>query len=225
MPISYVKRVHQSNPSAATTFNLAITSSPSAGNLVVLHSRGGGGTYVSSVSDSKGNSWTIDQGTGNSTTNATITIASSILTSTLTTSDTITVVYNTGSQANRTMAVHEFSGVDPINKFDNTSNVTTTNATAVTSAPAGPTSALQRNGSLIFAAIGTGVGNTYTPSSGYTAINTTLGTSFTGAAYQIATDQTAKSITWTLANSAVYSAAIVVYRPAISTNLLLLGVG
>jgi hypothetical protein len=225
MAIEYIKRVLQSTPAAGTgTYALAVTSSPTAGNLVVLYGRGGGGTVFSSVSDSKGNTWTIDHGTGNSTTNATVSIASSLLTSTLTTSDTITVVYTGAATANRTMVAHEFSGVHPTSKIDVVSTISTANATAVTTATAGPTPTLTTNGSLVFAAIGTSASNTYTPSVGYTAANATVA-SFSGGAYQIATDQTAKSITWTWGTLAAYGAGIVVYRPAVSSNLLLLGVG
>jgi len=109
--ISYVKQVHQSTPTSATTFNLAVTNSPSAGNLIILHGRGGGGSIITGVTDTKGNSWNIDvAGTGS---NATINIASCLLTSTLTTSDTISVTYNAAA-GSRTMAVYEFSGIDLI---------------------------------------------------------------------------------------------------------------
>ena len=223
MAISYIKQVHQSTPAAGTgTYTLAVTNSPSAGNLVVLHGRGGGGTVFSSVSDSKGNTWTIDHGTGNSGTAATISIASSVLTSTLTTSDTITVVYTGTAATSRTMAAYEFSGIDPISKLDVVSTIASGTGTSATTTA---TSSLNRNGSLVFAAVATNSGNTYTPSSGYTAINTTLATAFSGAAYQISTDQTGKSITFTWTTSGTYGAGIVVYKPKLPSNLLLLGVG
>src|ERR1035437_2627287 len=136
--ITYVQEVAVLPTSGASPITFSPASNTTKGNhLILLASDTGSGIVVSSVTDTKGNTWQVDSTQAN-TSVASISIASVYLTTALTTSDTITVTLS-GAGTFRGGLLEEYSGIATTSWNDvNASNTgadstsMTTGATAAT---------------------------------------------------------------------------------------------
>jgi hypothetical protein len=137
MPATFVKRV-ASTVIAASNLNqvvpLAAATSIPVGHTLIVAMRTSGGAGVSSISDSKGNTYTVDQSSASATTRAHIgSVPVSVPLIGL--GDTITVHLSLAAQLS--CAVYEYSGLLIPTAADQ--GATGGNATAATSGSAGPT--------------------------------------------------------------------------------------
>lgn len=221
--ISWVQRIanNASGVSATSvTITLAAGISTTAGNTLILHSRGSGGATVSAVSDGK-NTWVSDLIVG---TTATLSIWRCFLKNPLVAGDQIQITYSASST--RALAIHEFTGISNVLSVDKTASNHGGSGTAL-SASVGPTGSLVVPSQLIFTAVATNQNTTYTVPSGYSPLDTGLTTQRTTyAAYLLDANKTAKSVTWNWGASGTWSLGIVTYEPFSSGGVnLLSGVG
>ena len=225
MAISFIQRVGTVGSNATVssiTITIGASITTAIGNTLVLNCRGGGNNLLTSVSDSKGNTWVVDlTAAPNSAT--VLGIASCYLTSQLVTGDTITATFAAAS-AGKGVAVHEFSGIAGTSRKD--VSVVAGGSTNTTGS-VGPTSTLNYSNELVYTAVSVnGSQASWTQPAGYSQISAALGSfNYTSAAYLIDADKTAKSVTWSWPSTGIWVMGIVTYRPSISTNFLLLGVG
>lgn len=200
----------------ATTYTSnALGSNIPVGSTLIVIVRTGGGQSVTSISDTKSNTWGSADAQTASPTASNLAVYSTNVTVALASTDTITVTY--GSSSNCTMTVLVVTGIIAATsrRLDQANWSYTTNA--VLQFPASgsiATSALSNVGELVIAAIGVSITqpSAISASSGYTAL---VNTGFSGCWHKSAgTSLAAQSVsfTWTSA-SANAAAAIVTYRP------------
>lgn len=165
------------NPISATSIVANLSHSAPVGDTILLAILGGGGKTISSVVDSQGNTWTVDQSLVNGTVE-TAAIARCNVTAALGTTDTITITFS------GTNAFHMANG----DLYAGTllPDVGATCTPATTTAPTtAATAATGHSVETVFAAAAIGGGKTrptFTPGSGYatrqnnTAVNNTSNT-------------------------------------------------
>jgi hypothetical protein len=210
MAIALVRQVGQNhNTTTNTTVAVTLSVTPAAGNTLIGYMRGGSNFALSSISDTKGNTWTIDAVTAS--TNTTAAVYSCQPTTPLVSGDVVTFTL-AGSAASKTASIYEFSGVLNPSPVDQTAiaNSGTTNTTG----SAGPTATLTGSNDLVFTGCATSTSNTSTyNASGYTMINTSLGTAFAGGAYKILSGSTAaQSVTYTWTTTGNWAVALATYK-------------
>jgi len=110
----FVQHVGQANSGTATSLNVGISSAPTTGHHLIIGVRGGGGSVVSSVSDTQGNTYQVDVAPASS--GATASIVSCHITNPLTTADTITITMSGSS--NIWATVNEYQGLASSGWFD-----------------------------------------------------------------------------------------------------------
>ena len=212
--IKYLGKVGEVYVATAASVTIAVPVSQAvpAGTTVLLYARGGGGNTqaMTSVSDSKGNTYVRDVFTNQSAASTMVAIFSGFITTALTTSDTITVTYLT-TGTNRSIGAFNFSGIDPSstsrladsgNDFDSGVGLTTRALT----------STFANRGDLVFGAVGTS--NTYTGGNAYsfivslgnaygTAINLGTTSAYAGGTFYISPNAGNRIIaaTWLGSNS------------------------
>lgn len=121
---------------SGTTHTIPVLTATTAGNFLILglrYSSVTSGVTISSVTDSKSNTWTVDK-TSSNTDYVHCAIASARLTTALTTSDTIVVAFSADSGAY--VAAYEFSGITVSSPADKNAQG---NGHTVTSVTAGAT--------------------------------------------------------------------------------------
>lgn len=166
MTIAFVKEVGNAaaNPVSATPA-LTISSAPAAGDLVIVAVAWNSlTTTLSSISDGKGNTWSVDQQVPSGSASISCGIGSTLQdVGTLTTSDTITLHFS--ASVNWLAAViHEFSGCT-----DTVDQAASGSATGI-SRSAGTTATTTNANDLVYAAFGIGIlESSFTAGSGYTA--------------------------------------------------------
>lgn len=197
-PPAFVQKVGEAFTDITNVASL--TFAPSAptrtGNGLLAFIKFGGGSFISSVTDTKGNTWTAEGQAG--TTGPTISVFRCLNHTGLTTGDTIT--FNTpGGQGNWGGVVVEVSGVNARDEWasnlgSSTSTLTVNQSTTTTVA-----------NEIAFAAFGEGgsppASSTYTPSTGWTQVPTTNAAATLGLAYRILTATGTQSVTWTASNA------------------------
>ena len=183
MAIAYVAQ-QGSRAGGSSGSTSTITFNPSqnlgAGNMLLVAAIGGGVT-VSSVTDTKGNTYHLDQ-SGTNGSGTTIYLYSTVQNAgTLTTTDTVTVTYS-GATTHYGVASIEFSGISANSRLDqvNTALGSATNRTA------GSLTTTSAN-ELIVAVYGVDGNNdtTFTPGAGYTSLMTVQGFPLLEGEYQI----------------------------------------
>ena len=215
MAIAFVQETgHGTYSSPGLTAAVTVTNAPGAGNLLILSGMSGGNT-ITSVTDSKGNTWRVDKTGGNSTVGVP-SVASTVQdVGTLTGTDTITIHWQASISGTAAAAVHEFSGAT--NTVDQTAS--NLNATAGTARDAGTTAATTNANDLVWAAwaikaketsLAAGTGYT-TPTTAFYASGTTASIEFE---YQIVSATGAQHPTATAGKSAAYGGVTVVYKAA-----------
>lgn len=185
----------------AVTTGLATTQ----GNTLILVIRNLSSGNVTSVADSKGNTYSVNVKTTAGTTN--IAIASARLATALTASDTVTVTSTTNFNAQ----AYEFSG---ISVFDKSVSAT---GSAITSLASGSTATLSNANELVVTGVGNSTGETYTPPAGYTEELPPTTTAI-DMAFKNVTATTAVSATWSWNNSAAGAVAIATFVNNLAIN-------
>lgn len=215
--IAYVQEVgHLITNNPGASMSVPVTNAPGAGNLLVLAVSfyDAAGTTTITVSDSKGNTWSVDE-TADFTGYGVVSIVSTVQdVGKLTTSDTITVTFSASVSHNANGVCHEFSGAT--NTVDQTAAGPTGGSHA---RDAGTTAATTNADDLVYAAwwvyaaeTGFTAGTGYTaPSPGYYAGGTNASIEFE---YQIVSATGAYNPTGTGGNATNNVGATAVYKAA-----------
>lgn len=210
MPL--VGEIGKANPGgSSTTLVVTVATAPGAGNFLVL--RGSGSVSVTSVTDTKGNTWTIDKAAG--ATPLPFLASTKQDVGTLTTSDTITVTYSSASN-NRSAIIDEFSGVmaSPLDQ-------TQTAAGAGTSRTAGTTAATTQANELVVGCFVIGSAETsFTPGAGYSSFTTPFLGGLSGE-YKIVAATGTQNPTATGGVSATSRGVVATYKLASGQNVTL----
>lgn len=211
MAVAFVKRICSATDTASTNPKpLTVSGNTTAGNTVILVAKGSGGIRVNSVSDSRGNTWQVDEVSTN-TTNARVSVASAVLTTALLTGDTVTVTYSAGNSAG--MAVYEYSGLATVSYVDGTP--TQGNATTGTSLSVSITTANAND--LVFTAVACGTSETVTGPTGFT-VRDSGQTGNASGCVQAAEDVVAATGTyaanWSWTTTTANAVAVVAYKAA-----------
>jgi hypothetical protein len=133
--ISYVGEVCKGTGSTAS-FSTTVATAPGAGNLIVgrIGFRAASTASMTSVTDSKGNTWTLDAKINNSSGHAYV-VSTIQNAGTLTTSDTITVHFSTAPSNGAAVIFDQFSGMtNTVDQTASASATTTTRSAGTTSA-------------------------------------------------------------------------------------------
>ncbi len=218
MADAYVQRIASANGSSSGgTYSFSVATAPSAGNTIILAVRTGASVAVSSVTDSKSNTWAVDIGSTGSTGRTTF-CSTQQDGGKLTTSDTITVHVSAGTSP--VVAAYEVSGITTGTRFDQSAVLNSTGQ--VTSATVGPTGTTAQADEFVITCVGANKGETSaSPSSGWTTIDSgqiSAGGAALQVAYQLAEATGTFSCTWTVsALSANLSAAIATYKARVGS--------
>lgn len=205
-----------SSTTAAFTFSQAVP----VGSTVIVYTRSGSGStgLPTSVTDSQGNSYSVDVSSASTTTNATI--ISGYISKALTTSDTLTVTYGTAI-SNKTLGAWAFSGVAPSSRLEASGSGALASNTLT---PASLSTSAALRGNLIVACCATSVsevsGNAYIFTSSQlgdfgTNINTSLATALAGGAFYIGGNTyAARNLSVAYGSTANYGLAWAGYKAA-----------
>lgn len=195
---------------ADATSATAVTAYPvenaaAAGNTIIVAVTTGTSTNLTSITDSAGNTYSVDRKTTASTRN--VAIAHAYLDAALTTSDTITVTIS-GTAASAMVAI-EHSNIRKTSPVD---KVNSAAGTSVTTLATGTTGTLADADELVVTAIGINLGSGgFTAPTGY-AEHLPAGVSgILDIADLLVTATTAQNPSWSWVNSATGNAAVVTY--------------
>jgi hypothetical protein len=209
-PPQSVQNVGSAAPgSAVTSFTIPITNLPSVGHTLLLAVATDGTPVVSSVSDPRSNTWTVDV-TNTTYTGAAISIVRATVTNAYQSNDNLTVTLS-GSTAGAGYAqIQEFTAL-PSSPVDNTaSNYSTT---AVTALDAGTTATTTEAIELVVAAWSiSGATGGFTPGGGYTVIGGGGGTRYLEWTYLVTSSTGAQHPTATIGTGRAFSGAVVAYK-------------
>ena len=204
-----------SSGSAVNTV-VPILSNVPTGDYLIATFRTGAGIVPSSITDTKGNTWTLAvNSTSGTATNSWV--YSCFVTSALTTADTVTLAHS--AVANRMGLILQFSGLQSLSTDQTNSNFTSTGtSTFGTNA----TPVLNASSELVIISLATNVAVTAIAATGFTVFSQSVG----AIGYKIlSNNNTAQSGTWTwTTNSDNTGATISTYKPA-QRAMTLLGVG
>jgi len=174
MAIAFVKEalnnITIANP--GPTANVSVTNAPGAGNLLILSmGMNQSAISLSSVTDSRGNTWTVDQQQTNSNTTLDVAVASTLQNvAALQAADTITLHFSVALTGQAAVTVHEFSGCSKT--IDQAVQQATAGSTG-TARDAGTTAATTSANDLVWAALAVVGGETsFTPGAGYSTPTT-----------------------------------------------------
>lgn len=208
-PAAVVQKVGEAFTDITNTASLSFApAATTTGNTLFAFIKFGGGAFMSSVTDTKGNTWVIDGEFGAA--GPTVTVFRCSNHTGLTAGDTITFTAP-GGQGDWGGVVLEVSGLTTAGA-DKSASATGSGVNTLTANQGTATAAA----GLAFAMFGEGgsppSGSTYTPSTGWTAVPTTNAARTLGLAYQTTAAASTQSVTWTASNSLNCVAAIETYR-------------
>jgi len=167
--ISLVRQLTANTSSSATTlvYTVVSGSEPVAGNLLVLSAVTSGSRTISSIVDSRSNTYaTADLAAFG--TSCTGFVAYSMLTTSLQVGDTITITWS--STANSAVNISEWSGIATSSPLDQHTNNNSIGTNSVSTFSVGPTGTTAQADELVIAAFGYVGSNSGTAGSGYTLL-------------------------------------------------------
>lgn len=202
MSVAEIQRVASAAQTTnATAWVVTVAATTTVGHRVILAVESTGGRAVASITDSRGNTWTVDQVSTN-TTNVRCSVASSPLATALLSGDTITVTM-TGSCQGR-VGGWEYSGIAAAAASVETSGTIGTSTGLSITAPAP---------GLVFSAIAVGLTETFTIPAGFTERNASQqsGGNSVDTAERIVSTGGTVAAGWSWATSAAFAEVIVTY--------------
>jgi hypothetical protein len=194
---------------AATTLVTPVTTAASAGNTVIGVIKTSSSFTVTSVTDTAGNTWTVDQVSTNTASQGNI--VRSRLTVNLTTSDSITA--NFASHTGQFSIFVEYSGSWVLDKHRSNQS-----ATSALTGASGASAALATAPQLVVSGLavsGSQGAGAYTVPSGFTERPHGLTVNnFACLADNAVADTAAQNVTWTWPTSANWAIVLATYSPA-----------
>jgi hypothetical protein len=174
--------------------------------------------YVTSVTDTAGNTWAVDATHTPVPPGAALSVASCRVATQITTGDTITVNYAVSTSGYVSLFVCEVSGLDDTSAFDKSSTGTTTTGTAI---DAGTTATLSQADEIAFAQTANFSFSGFTAGGTWTGV-TVPDSSFDGLEYKIVSSVSAITADGTQGGSAASAGLTVTYKMALVTTQSLL---
>lgn len=184
-----------------------------AGTVAIVIAHGGGvfangDNKLSSVTDSKGNTWVVDHTYGPNTTANSISFAHGIITTAVTSADTVTLTWTVSGNVNRSIWIQEVTGLAVASTFDTFADNTGNSTTPTT----GPTATLAQADEIVFCTAGNTTNNsTWTPGATYTSVTTPQLALISGLEYKIVAATTA------VAGAGNWSPLAVQYNMSVAT--------
>lgn len=205
---AFVQKLGTKYTTAATaTQVITLTVNTTAGNTVIVVGSCANGNFPTTVSDSKGNTYTKD--TFNNT-NRALVVFSAYITTQLVIGDTITI-HNSAATGNRGCIVAEYSGIVASTRVTQAATKHSTAATTATSTTLTPST----SGVLWITAwtqIGTDATATVTVAAPFTKRVVQAGGRHSGLADFASTGTAAESATWTWHTSVISAISLVAYK-------------
>jgi hypothetical protein len=210
--------------SGVSSLAVTVTHAVSTGHTVLgaILWEAGGGTGVptiSSIVDSRGNTWTTSPDAnagGAANTVVALAIVRTRITTALQVGDTITVTISGGTRSKWAMQVDDFDDINSSSPLDKTATTGNT-APSGTSLSTGATAATSQNYELLYAVYGTGFGKTFTIPAGWSGGAKVETANASGnrdlqVAWKYQTSAAAQTGTMTIDSSSTYGACLATYK-------------
>lgn len=219
--IAYVgARGTLTSSTAATTQVVTVNADTVQGNRLVVGASGrNSGATLSSVTDSRGNTWTVDQQRQDAGSNNTLAQASCNLATALLNGDTVTLHWSASIGPSNLAELHEFSGI-AASAVDKTT--TSFQSSTVTAYSCGPTATLSQATELGVCTFGAALPTTFAGSGSWNTLGSLMKTSGAtsgdrglGMVYQIVASTTALTATATVSpGQSAIQGALATYKGA-----------
>jgi hypothetical protein len=172
------------------------------------------GILVNSITDTRGNTYTVDATVNHTGTSLNSYLGSGYVATALQPGDKITVTFSTSLYSTRLISAADFSGIASTNRLDTSAGVFGSSA-----APSTPTITTTQPGDLLVAGFGSANSTTFTPAFPFSALTpttTALGTVARSiySAWWIAPGSGSYKATGTLTAAVQWTAALAAYKPA-----------
>jgi hypothetical protein len=218
-PPSGIALVKQLGTSSATGTGGAISLSvPSGGvapgdTIVVWAAISGSGTTVSSITDSRGNSYTVDSTINSPSGGVNTFIGSGYATAPLAAGDKITITFSASYYSLRLAAASEFSGIPATGRLDQKAGATGSGTAPASGSAATTAQAVE----LVVGGFGSNSLATFTPAAGFSRL-ASVGATLSSvnlsiyAAYELVQTRGQYQAAGTLSASSRWNAAVATYR-------------
>jgi hypothetical protein len=206
--------------SLAVTLTHAVSTGHTVLGALLWEAGGGGGVpTISSIVDSRGNTWTTTpDASGGGATNTTVAVAivRARITTALQIGDTITVTISGGTRSKWAAQFDDFDDVNSSSPKDQTATTGNT-APSGTSLTTGATSATAQAYELLYSVFGCGFGKTFTIPSGWAGsakveTGATSGHRDLQTAWKYTASTGAQTGTMTIDSSSTYAACVAAYK-------------
>lgn len=205
MAIAFVQKAGAaSSASTLSSLVVPVSSATTLGNTLFLGVRSAASIHISSVTDTQGNTWTVDAYSGAANNAGNLVRCSNA--KALSTSDSVTINFS-GASSVPCATLVEFSGLGA-SPPDQTA---TANGSGSTTLAVGPTGTTTQANELALTVIAGG-NATYTPPTGWTAVPSGQSTNTQDLAYLILSSTQTVSGTWTCNISPSMGAVIATYE-------------
>jgi hypothetical protein len=220
-PITFVRQLGQSGVgNTGQTAVLTLANPVDAGDTVIVFTgMSSKGIQLTSLADSRGNTYTIDASVNHPTTSMNTFVGSGYVSAPLQAGDTITATFSANLFSTRAITAVDFKGIAATGRVDQVALGTGSSATPATPFSANTT----QNDELLISGAGVAdaLTNTFTPGNAFSAlapVNATLGTvaRTLQQAYRIVTGISQYRAQATLSASAFWNNALVTYRAAVN---------
>ncbi len=199
--------------------NPATTIAAGTTAIMIAHGVGvsvNGDNVLVSVTDSAGNTWTVDHTYGPVASDANaISFASGRIVTQVTNADTVTLTWAVSGNVQRTIWIQEVSGLATSSRFDASAD-----ATAISGSPsAGPTAALAQADEIVFCSSGNNTAtSTWTKGATYTDVTTPSIGSISALEYKIVSSVAAVTGDGTWAPPVRWNASVATYKGAAAVS-------
>jgi hypothetical protein len=214
--IAFVKQLgtnSQTNGGGTVTLAVPFAGVAQGDTVMVWAAMSGSGTTISSITDSRGNSYTVDSTIINASFGFNTFIGSGYAATALAAGDTITVAFSASYYSLRLVAAAEFSGIPASGRLDQKAG-----ATGNSAAPSsGSTATTAQATELVVGGLGSSSLATFTPATGFTAltrVSATLGSVNLSIyqAYELVQTRAQYQASGTLSASSPWNAGVATYR-------------
>lgn len=205
-----VERRTGSNAGLATSpFVISPTTTVQAGTRAILVFTSGASKSVTAVTDSVGNTWTVDHVATDGT--RVISFASCQVATQITSSNTISITLSNTTNASADYWIQQVSGLATSSAFDQSHDGS---GSASTAANSGNTATLAQADEFVFGASRTSSSTTWAKGTGYTDVTTPSRGSTSALEYKIVSATSAVSATGTWGANGNWVATVVTYKGA-----------
>jgi len=220
-PISFVRQLGQSGVgNTGNTAVLTLTNNVDQGDTIIVFAGiSSRGIQLTSIADSRGNTYTVDASVNHPTSSMNSFVGSGYVGTPLQVGDKITATFSANLFSTRTITAADFKGIAASNRVDQV--VTQTGSSPTPTTPF--TANTAQNDELLISGVGVdgGLSNTFTPGTGFTAlapVNAVLGSvsRTLQQSYRVVNSISQYRAPATLAAGSFWDNALVTYRAAVA---------